>query len=80
MLDEATASIDSETDALVQSSLKEAFSECTLLIIAHRLSTVLNSDRVIVMEAGRVGPFFHLGLNLYFSFLNWGVLLNGVWY
>ena len=54
VLDEATASMDPEMDALVQGALKEVFEGCTLLIIAHRLTTVSQVDRVLVMEKGEV--------------------------
>ncbi|KAJ2745048.1 Canalicular multispecific organic anion transporter 1, partial [Coemansia sp. BCRC 34490] len=59
VLDEATASIDLETDRQVHSLIQSEFKDCTVLTIAHWLETVMRSKRVIVMDAGRiveVGP------------------------
>lgn len=57
LLDEASSSIDLESDALLQSTLRADFSHCTIITIAHRLETILDSDRVLVMEQGRVVEF-----------------------
>jgi ABC-type multidrug transport system fused ATPase/permease subunit len=54
ILDEATASIDNETDKKIQSLVRERFKESTILTIAHRLNTIYDSDRVLVMDSGRV--------------------------
>ncbi|KAJ2509696.1 Transporter of the ATP-binding cassette (ABC) [Coemansia sp. RSA 1939] len=59
VLDEATASVDLETDRQVHSLIQSEFKDCTVLTIAHRLETIMRSDRVIVMDGGRiveVGP------------------------
>ncbi|XP_031468368.1 multidrug resistance-associated protein 1-like [Phasianus colchicus] len=54
VLDEATASVDMETDNLVQSTIKREFYNCTILTIAHRLHTVMDSERVLVLDAGKI--------------------------
>ena len=54
VLDEATANVDHDTDRCIQSSIREHFSGCTILTIAHRINTIIDYDRVVVMEEGRV--------------------------
>ncbi|KAJ2608173.1 hypothetical protein GGF44_006408 [Coemansia sp. RSA 1694] len=54
VLDEATADVDSVTDRKMQELIRTEFSDCTVLTIAHRLDTIMNSDRVVVMEQGRI--------------------------
>ncbi|KAK3309672.1 P-loop containing nucleoside triphosphate hydrolase protein [Chaetomium strumarium] len=57
VLDEATSAVDMHTDALIQRSIREEFTDATLLVIAHRLSTIADFDRVLVLSDGRVAEF-----------------------
>uniref|UniRef100_A0A8B9G8C7 Canalicular multispecific organic anion transporter 1 n=1 Tax=Amazona collaria TaxID=241587 RepID=A0A8B9G8C7_9PSIT len=57
ILDEATAAVDLETDHLIQTTIRSEFADCTVLTIAHRLHTIMDSNRVMVLQAGRIVEF-----------------------
>jgi len=54
VLDEATSSLDSESEALIQDALKTVMSQRTSIVIAHRLSTILAADLILVIDRGKI--------------------------
>jgi ABC-type multidrug transport system fused ATPase/permease subunit len=54
ILDEATSSLDSESEGLVQEALERVMKSRTTFVIAHRLSTIINADWILVLEGGRI--------------------------
>jgi len=57
VLDEATAAVDMETDDLIQETIRKEFKGCTIFTIAHRLNTIMDYDRIIVMDKGEIAEF-----------------------
>jgi len=54
VLDEATSNIDSETEALIQDALEKLLRNRTSLVVAHRLSTIKNADKILVLRKGKI--------------------------
>ena len=57
ILDEATASVDHATDERIQQALRSEFTESTLITIAHRLRTIMDYDKILVLDEGKVAEY-----------------------
>jgi len=57
IMDEATSSIDNETDIIIQKMIREHFANSTVLTIAHRLNTIMDCDKVLVLDSGEICEF-----------------------
>jgi ATP-binding cassette subfamily B protein len=74
LLDEATSALDSRTENAIQAVLSSALRGSTLILIAHRLSTVVSADEIIVMEEGRIAE-----RGTHFELLEAGGLYSAMW-
>ena len=59
IMDEATANVDLKTDEFIQKTIRESFAKVTVILIAHRLATVIEAERILVMDQGRLVEYDH---------------------
>ncbi|KAL8091096.1 hypothetical protein AgCh_040267 [Apium graveolens] len=78
VLDEATAAVDVRTDALIQKTIREEFKFCTMLIVAHRLNTIIDCNQILLLDAGQICCFFFTVQDSYVLMINVHLSCPGV--
>ncbi|KAL8652522.1 MAG: hypothetical protein Q9226_004236 [Calogaya cf. arnoldii] len=76
IMDEATSSVDKAADTLIQKSIRERFRDSTLLVVAHRLSTVADFDRILVLDEGRVVEYDTPGVLMERKGVFWSMMMQ----
>jgi len=64
LIDEATSNVDETSEKIVQQCIEESFSECTVLTIAHRIKTIMNCTKIMVLDLGEIVRIFIVSIHI----------------